>query len=431
MNRTAVPILTWLLMFTAAAHADPPWKYDIEVISSSRYQVANHQTWCDEDDRIWTRLSADFGENTDAFQERQAILNLVSEDRGVTWRIFDGPWPGPRDDRSIMPDGMIVETGTHYWVRHPRTEIRSLSEQGWYVWDLGPDLGYCAVLGTMWVRRSIDGGASWEAFPVHEQFGFFARLAVNSPPRQRLLDDGTIVNFVHGYRPQGRTDKSDIGGLNHPFIVRSADAGVTWELIRMADGALSPSTRGFNEIYPVVWPDGRIFAMMRTAAGTRAYSVTSPDGGRTWSKVHPTPILAKHPNPTRLADGAIVVSYQRRNAPPFGVRARFTRDLGGTWSDEVILRDDVPMADGLVQPQTVEMSDGTLFTAQKRNASGGVQSFIGATCWRPDRKPIPGLEQTIGRLRERGQWRPDIPLPPRTSRYNASRADESPWVQGD
>ena len=410
--------------------SEEAWKYDVEVISSPRYVVNNYQTWCDDRDRIWVSAGLSFGENTDAYHSRHVMVVLVSTDLGVTWNVSKKSWPGPRDDLSVMPDGMLVETGTHHWLRHPRSQAATLQKRGYYVWDLGEKAGYCAILGSMWVRRSIDRGRTWSEFSVHRQFGFFARLAVNSPPRQRLLADGTIVNFMHGYRPEGRNTSSDLGGLNHPFVVRSEDAGRTWRMIRMADGKLSPSTRGFNEVYPVVWPDGRIFAMIRTAAGGRAFSVSSIDGGLTWSKVKASPIRAKHPNPTILADGSVVCSYQRRFAVPFGVRARFTSNLGKTWGPEVMLRDDVPIADGLVQPQTVELSDGTLFTlftGTKVLKTGGRRSFIGASRWARDRKPLPGVDEKREVIRRRGSWSPAFPLPPLTPRYNFRTAGQSPW----
>lgn len=406
------------------------WKYDVEVISSSRYVVNNFQTWCDSADRIWVRAGLNFSENTDAYQAREARVVLVSDDLAANWKIASRPWPGPRDNRSLLPDGSIVESGTHHWMRHPRSEIASLVQRGYYVWDLGKRANYCAILGSMWIRRSRDQGKTWVEFPVHQQFGLFARLAVNSPPGQRLLDDGTIVNFLHGYRPAGRDPKSDLGGLNHPFVIRSRDGGRTWKMIRMADGGLSPSPRGFNEVYPVVWPDGRIFAMLRTAAGGVAYSVASTDGGLTWSKPRATPVRAKHPNSTLLADGSLVCSYQRRFAAPFGVRARFTRDLGVTWGAEIVLRDDIPVADGLVQPQTVELSDGTLFTlftGTKVLKTGGRRSFIGGTRWTRDRKRLEGIEEKRRLIRERGVWSPEVPLPPLTPRYNFLTADQSPW----
>ena len=166
--------------------------------------------------------------------------------------------------------------------------------------------------------------------------------------------------------------------------MRSENGGQTWQSIRAADGRLSPTVHGFNETFPVIESDGSMFVVLRTGLGMDAYSTSSSDGGRTWTEAGRTPIRAKHPVPTLLRDGAIVCSYQRRFAAPFGVRARFTDDRGATWSEEIVLRDDVPISDGLAEPDTVELSDGTLFTAfkaKKLDDRGSEWPFVAGTHW--------------------------------------------------
>ncbi|MFP6770295.1 MAG: hypothetical protein VB859_19115, partial [Planctomycetaceae bacterium] len=95
-----------LLATSVDARAGESWKYDVEVICSPRYVVNNYQTWCDERDRLWASIGLNFGENTDAYHARHTMIVLVSKDRGVTWQVSDKPWPGPRDDRSVMSDGI-------------------------------------------------------------------------------------------------------------------------------------------------------------------------------------------------------------------------------------------------------------------------------------------------------------------------------------
>ncbi len=123
--------------------------------------------------------------------------------------------------------------------------------------------------------------------------------------------------------------------------------------------------------------------MLRTELGNFAYSVWSSDGGRNWSEPVQTPIRAKHPRPTLLQDGTIICSYQRRFAEPYGARARFTSDVGKTWSEEVIIRDDIPIA-RVSEVNTVELSDGTLFTAYsatKYDDEGRPWPFAGGSRW--------------------------------------------------
>jgi len=352
----------------------------------------------DQDDRLWLPLVVyfpDAEQRTDAWAPVQESIVLLSEDKGLTWEITDRPWPGPSHNRVTMPDGTVVEVGGSGYVRHPRTEVKRLEEEGYHAWDLGPENDYCAIVYDLWRRRSTDGGTTWETREIHQQLPFFAHFVARGP--LRLLDDGSLVYLAYGCTPAERipigedraaTVEDRLHRYGHGrwsvYCVRSDDGGDTWQAVRAADGRLSPSGHGFNETFPIITGDGNMFVMLRTELGGDAYSVSSSDGGTTWGEAVRTPIRAKHPLPTLLRDGAIVCSYQRRFAEPFGVRARFTPDLGATWSKEIVLRDDIPISDGLAEPNTVEFGDGSLFTAfqaKKSDDEGRPRSFVGGTHW--------------------------------------------------
>jgi hypothetical protein len=203
----------------------------------------------------------------------------------------------------------------------------------------------------------------------------------------------------------------------------------------MADERHSPATEhikeldwrtGFTEIFPLIVGQGRIFAMLRTQLGEAAFVVSSEDYGKTWSKPTETPIRAKHPEVTLLKDGTIVCTYQRRFAEPFGVRARCTKDFGKTWSEEIILRDDISVSDGLSNPRTLELSDGTLFTAfaAKKLIDGVPRHFRGITRWSRDpEREVAGEFRWIHGYR----WVPEIPVPPPTPKFNIDSRGKSPW----
>jgi hypothetical protein len=187
----------------------------------------------------------------------------------------------------------------------------------------------------------------------------------------------------------------------------------------MADGCLSPAPTGFSETFPIVHPGGRIFALVRTELANHAYLVRSDDGGKTWTEPVRSPIRSKHPVPTLLSDGTIVVTYPRRFTRPYGIRARFTSDMGDTWSDEVVIRDEFEIEDGLAHPVTAELPDGTLFTAmhgKKYGEDGVVRPFVFGSRWTRDyRRP----------------QAPELPVPPRRPTCNADRACRSPWEKPD
>ena len=312
----------------------------------------------------------------------------MSRDKGLTWTISERPSPAAIHNQVTLPDGTLIELGGSGWLRYPRSEIKRLQDTGYYVWDLGEKEGYCAIIYDLWQKRSTDAGRTWEKRPIHKQLPFFAHFVARGPLRR--LDDGTLIYLGYGYGKDGRKFNADSeskrweSGRSHVYCLRSADDGKTWNAIRAADGRLSPSEQGFTETFPIIGDQGKLFLMLRTGLGSPAFTVSSSDSGQTWTTAVRTPINAKHPLPTLLGDGTIVCSYQRRTAPPFGVRARFTSDRGKTWSAEIVLRDDVPTSDALSEPDTVEFSDGTLFTAfqaKKFDDQGRQQQFIGGCHW--------------------------------------------------
>jgi catechol 2,3-dioxygenase-like lactoylglutathione lyase family enzyme len=408
-----------------------PWKIDVDILHGAEYEgrygsFSKGHLHVDKDDRLWLPLVVYFPDdqpNTDAYHPLEKQIMLVSEDKGLTWEITERPSPAPSHNRVTTPDGAIIELGGSGYLRYPRTEVKRLEKEGYHAWDLGPQDDYCAIIYDLWRKRSTDGGKTWQKQEIHKQLPFFAHFVARGP--LRLLDDGSLIYFAYGCTPEERVLAQDdptttVEGRLHSYghgrwsvyCVRSDDGGETWKAVRAAAGKLSPIAHGFSETFPIITADGNLFVVLRTGLGTHAYSVASSDGGRTWTKAVQTPIQAKHPLPTLLRDGTIVCSYQRRFAIPFGVRARFTSDRGKTWSEEIVLRDDVPISDGLAEPTTVELSDGTLFTAfqgYKFDNRGRKWPFIGGCRWsRNYRTP----------------YAPKLTVPKRTKKINSKPRDK-------
>jgi hypothetical protein len=405
-----------------ARGAGSPWKTDVDILHAARYsgdygRFSKGHVSVDDQDRLWLPVNMFFPDkrsNTDAYHPREKQILLWSHDKGLTWQISDRPSPAPSHNRVTLADGTIVEMGGSGWIRYPRTEIKRLQHAGYYVWDLGEKEDYCAIIYDLWQKRSTDRGQTWKKEEIHTQLPFFAHFVARGP--LRLLDRGTLVYFGYGFGKDDRKHNSDPqsivweSGQSHVFCLRSNDGGQSWNMARAANGQLSPSKQGFTETFPIIGGDGKLFLMLRTGLGSPAFTVSSSDSGQTWTNVIRTPIVAKHPLPTLLKDGTIVCSYQRRTAPPFGVRARFTSDQGKTWSAEIVLRDDVPISDGLAEPNTVELSDGTLFTAfqgKKFDDQGRQRPFIGGCRWSRDyRQP----------------YAPKLKVPPQRKKFNSKSA---------
>ena len=397
------------------------WKIDVDILHGTAYgdrygSYSKGHVYADRQDRLWLPVSVFFPDdepNTDAYQPLVTHIMLISDDKGLTFQVTDQKSPAPHHSRVKLADGTLIEMGTSGWIRYPRTEIKRLQKLGYYVWDLGAKSDYCAIIYDLWQKVSTDGGKTWKKREVHKQLPFFAQFVGRGP--LRVLDDGTLVFLGYGYGKEDRKYNKDPksimweDGRSHVYCVRSTDGGKTWKAVLAADGKFSPTPHGFRETFPIIDGEGKMFLMLRTGLGSPAFTVSSTNGGQTWSKVRQTPILAKHPLPLRLRDGSLVCSYQRRTAPPFGVRARFTKDLGQSWSEEIILRDDVPFSNALAEPNTVQFSDGTLFTAfqgLKIDDRRRPWPFIGGCRWSPNfRKP----------------YALKLKIPKRTRKFNSKR----------
>ena len=85
------------------------------------------------------------------------------------------------------------------------------------------------------------------------------------------------------------------------------------------------------------------------------------------------------PHLYETGDGTVVLSYGYR-LPPFGQRARISRDGGVSWSREIVLRDDSISSD-LGYPATVELRDGSLLTVYYQIPTGKENRAILATKW--------------------------------------------------
>ncbi len=393
-----------------------PWKWDVDILCSPQYEEVNQGLlYCDGKDRLWMPVSIcfDASQSTDAWRAHETSVVLLSEDGGLNWQITDRPWPTPSHGGVMLQDGTMVEMGGKGWTRCPRSEVERLEAEGYMVLDHGEEHDYCAYIDGIYMKVSKDGGQFWEERSIGDQLPFFAHFVARGP--LRLLDDGTLIFIAYGYGPdkrylkkRGNSDYYD--GRSSTYVLLSSDRGSNWDLILMADGRHSCSGAGFTETFPIIHGDGNIFVMLRTELGNFAYSVWSSDGGKSWSEPVQTPIRAKHPRPALLRDGTIICSYQRRFAEPYGARARFTSDVGKTWSEEVVIRDDIPVA-RVSEVNTVELSDGTLFTA------------YGATKYDDRGRPWPFVGGSRWTRSYRGPYGPKLEVPEPGEKYNYPMED--------
>jgi predicted neuraminidase len=197
---------------------------------------------------------------------------------------------------------------------------------------------------TWWgeVRTSSDGGRTWSDSRRLPQ-GILG--PIKNKPIQ--LADGTILS------------PSSVEGLSPPpdwqaHVERSSDGGQTWMKHQVPVDAKSP---GAIQPSLLQHADGSLQALGRSR-GSRVFTTTSTDGGKTWSKLG----LTNLPNPNSgtdavsLADGShlLIYNHTQKGRSPLNLAA--SRD-GKTWEAALVLESEpgeysypaiIQTADGLV-----------------------------------------------------------------------------------
>ena len=165
--------------------------------------------------------------------------------------------------------------------------------------------------------------------------------------------------------------------------------------------------------------------------------IRSPDRGRTWEPVLPTPVWGFPQHLLPLGDGRLLMTYGYRR-PPFGVWACLSSDCGQTWdlANELIPRRDggTPpgqprkVVDGdLGYPTSVQLADGTIFTVYCHNTAGS-NCFIAGTF-----RKLPESGSVKKRGDRMGPYRPVTALenierarPVMARRHRSASLDPSP-----
>ncbi|WP_414661474.1 alpha/beta fold hydrolase [Horticoccus sp. 23ND18S-11] len=178
--------------------------------------------------------------------------------------------------------------------------------------------------------------------------------------------------------------KSD-GKEGRPVALRTSDGGLTWARVGMigeepAGFSIMPSTLA---LAPAAWLTA---VRVNDPAGNWIDAWSSADRGRTWHAAgRPVPDTGGRggnpPSLIRLKDGRLCLTYGYRS-PPFGIRARLSRDQGMTWEPEIVLRADA-VAHDLGYPRSFQRADGKVVTVYYYNLGTHTERFIASTTWTP------------------------------------------------
>lgn len=317
-----------------------------------------------KDGRLLAGFSGDREDHVCPYGKTQIVF---SDDNSKTWSDVQTINDTPLDDRdvglTVLKSGVIVLawfTSLFYeqWPVFAESESWRLHSAKISQADRERWLGN-------WTRRSTDGGVTWEP-PV--------RNNVFAPHGPIQLRDGRLIYLGVG------KELSDIR------VDESCDEGRSWRCLNSDVIPADLKSMKFDEPHLVELGDGTLLAMYRMELEdfTKRYlwQAKSHDGGRTWSRPHPTPIWGFPPHLLKLRDGRLLVTYGRR-LEPFGQRACLSDDGGETWDieHEIILRDDGPTFD-LGYPSSVELDSGEILTVYYQAETLGEKTSLLGTRWK-------------------------------------------------
>lgn len=121
--------------------------------------------------------------------------------------------------------------------------------------------------------------------------------------------------------------------------------------------------------------------------------IRSDDNGKTWGK--PVPVTERNEingHLTRLNDGRLLLSYGVRVKDRRGVCAKLSSDDGRTWSDPLRLAHAIGSAD-CGYPSSVQRKDGSVVTAwYSKESPQHVGYHMGVTIWRAPGQPAQAEE---------------------------------------
>ena len=136
-----------------------------------------------------------------------------------------------------------------------------------------------------WVRRSEDGGRSWED-PI--------RVASFAPHGPIQLRDGRLLCLGN--------DEGD----RHVIAEESTDDGRSWNVIGSASHAPEMAPRGLGEPHLMETASGKLVGLFRIGGHDPVdrfvFQSDSFDGDKTWTPARATMMLGYPPHLTRLQD---------------------------------------------------------------------------------------------------------------------------------
>jgi hypothetical protein len=297
----------------------------------------------------------------------EEFLLARSHDGGLTWSVEQPRPPGaligtPGMRHGIMPPGAVAENPTELHdpidFTHPDFAMTIRMEN--------------TNAGMSRFYFSYDRGQTWRGpyrLPLFGQPGVMGRTD--------MLVNGSSDCML--FLTASKTDARE----GRPFCARTTDGGLTWRFLSF----IGPEPTGYSIMPSTVRLSSTdLLTTIRRLDSPKSWidAYGSHDNGQTWAFVStPEPDTGEGNPPSllRLDDGRLCLTSGIRNRP-YRMQARLSSDLGKTWSEPFVLRDDGGAAD-VGYPRSIIRPDGKLVTVYYYNDRSSPDRYIGATIWDP------------------------------------------------
>jgi len=340
MSKIPIAIVLALVALTATASSCAKLTIKTQVQRPSSPQMT------DEREGVWQNAIAASGSTVHVvWGTNTELLYRQSNDEGLTWSE-DLPLASYGELHLTDP---IVASGNHVYVVY----LRKLHE--------ARDWCCSRTLGDIYMRRSTDGGVTWESDQKLTSGAGAFRLSMAATDRR--------VDLVWS---DFRSGKWEI------YYVRSRDAGMTWDserrIVQAWDNETNrPQVASDGEAVHVVWMDDRdknapCYTMRQCP---EVYYIRSTDGGETWgaqTRLTFDQPFSGRPDIATLS-GTVLVSYDEDIDDNRSHEQHLLRstDGGDTWEPSIRLSN----APGSSEHSSLIASDGVVHLAWRDRRDSG------------------------------------------------------------
>ena len=297
------------------------------------------------------------------------MVILRSEDLGDTWAdpavVFDSCLDERQGNLCTMADGTVVlswyTSCENLWSEFTGNEK---IDGAWREKAIEIGEGTRNALTRGWLRRSHDGGKTWEpeVYPT--------LVYGHAGPSPTF--DGSLF-YIGKMKPKD--------GSFVMTVTRSTDGGVTWYIMgtvpcpRFVPNTGDKPRPYLAECHVVEASPGILVAAFRADENGdfRIHLSRSVDNGFTWSKAKPLSTQGYPPHLLKLQTGELLLSYGHSagDSPVNSIRAIESRDNGKTWEEEhpIVIR-ELSFSDYFGYPVSIEIERGKILTVYSTENSG-------------------------------------------------------------